>query len=519
MFQDGKTMSDMRETLGKDGFFVTKHQLEYILKKWGVRKRVPKTFGDATWKYIGYHLQSGSRRGRKTQVIVSGEIQNPDKVSRETRRYQPPSLASRWMHWIIHYGACYPQDVQLVSFGLAAKADINWCGEDGRTPLQAALNMRGGSMHSQVNDDCLVVVRMLLCSGASLKGGEAVQATLLGEWRLAEEIIFCDRIGVAQSLLVPTISPPELEDVEEYPERNHVHPLTNDGMSMLEAAILSGCNETLKNVMARTPAVYDAGSLCAAVLSTSSTATKLIKVLLNRRPKEVEPSYLEGLAIGIAAFYEKQEVLDLLLDAFEAPTLAAFPVDPTGWKDTWSSEDEVEFVDTEGPGSEHEVVDEPTEQDDEEDSVSCLREEEAPHATERGDDLLEPALDERRTLSQSPRDALFTDAMTSANEGLYAENSRRRELEWGIAEETAVNSTSYIDERITFNNLPFTNEGFTFNNPPLTNEGVADPGIIFNNLPFINEGFTYNNPLFNNQGVADLELTDWEPTDWEPDRN
>ncbi|KAI8208546.1 Ankyrin repeat domain-containing protein 50 [Colletotrichum sp. SAR 10_76] len=47
--EENKTLLETRQHLDDVGFQVTKAQLEYKLKDWGFRKKIPKRMSDTVW--------------------------------------------------------------------------------------------------------------------------------------------------------------------------------------------------------------------------------------------------------------------------------------------------------------------------------------------------------------------------------------------------------------------------------------------------------------------------------------
>lgn len=63
------------------------HQLEYKLKTWGFRKKLPKNIGSVGWQYIGHQVNKRELEGKETQVIHSGRILDAQTVRREIMRH------------------------------------------------------------------------------------------------------------------------------------------------------------------------------------------------------------------------------------------------------------------------------------------------------------------------------------------------------------------------------------------------------------------------------------------------
>lgn len=212
------------------------------------------------------------------------------------------SHGARLPDWAIHYGASYPPDLQLVRSALAENVSPNLRGPDGRTPLQTALAVRcrGAEELPHRRAARVDVATELLNAGATLSGGEAQKAIFLERWELVEDILRRD----SQNDL-----------------RGH------SPMSMLEAALLTKSDEMVERVLAWAPYAYDPGALCPGVVFAISEGkpTILERVLSHRKPSAI-PLPLEGLAVGIAAWYGKIEILEILIGKLRTPTMAIAPV-------------------------------------------------------------------------------------------------------------------------------------------------------------------------------------------------
>ncbi|KAH0423887.1 hypothetical protein CcaCcLH18_11881 [Colletotrichum camelliae] len=91
--QEKKSLVETRQRLENDGFLVTKAQLEYKLKVWGLRRRVPKTKSDAVWQFIGRRVQRRKEQGKETEVALGKQIFEAAKVCKEIKRYQETTIA------------------------------------------------------------------------------------------------------------------------------------------------------------------------------------------------------------------------------------------------------------------------------------------------------------------------------------------------------------------------------------------------------------------------------------------
>ncbi|KAF5497702.1 Ankyrin repeat domain-containing protein 50 [Colletotrichum siamense] len=86
--EEKKSLVETRQRLENDGFPVTKAQLEYKLKLWGFRRRIPKNKTDAVWKFIGRRVRRRKEQGKETEVTLGKEIVDAAKVCKEIKRYQ-----------------------------------------------------------------------------------------------------------------------------------------------------------------------------------------------------------------------------------------------------------------------------------------------------------------------------------------------------------------------------------------------------------------------------------------------
>ncbi|KAK1496246.1 hypothetical protein CTAM01_08433 [Colletotrichum tamarilloi] len=203
--------------------------------------------------------------------------------------------------WAFYYGSCNPKSLLIVQLAAISmdSADPNWRGEDGRTPLQAALTVDDTSDSTQTLES-QEIASILLHKGARFAGWEAQQAILLGRWELLDKILRLDTLGVAQR---------------------------PQPMSMLEVALLTDSLQLFENCMETDRNKYDAGALCASVLlSIQNEDLDVTRRLLKHRDRRQIASLLEGSAIAIAAWFDWAELLDLLLTEIQpSPALARLP--------------------------------------------------------------------------------------------------------------------------------------------------------------------------------------------------
>ncbi|KAK1727674.1 uncharacterized protein BDZ83DRAFT_611679 [Colletotrichum acutatum] len=93
MFLDeSASFSEIMRKLEEDDFPVTKSQLEYKLKMWGLRRRIPKNKTEILWQFVDGRLSKREKQGKLSEVIYDGKVIAPAKVRKERRRYQTTSL-------------------------------------------------------------------------------------------------------------------------------------------------------------------------------------------------------------------------------------------------------------------------------------------------------------------------------------------------------------------------------------------------------------------------------------------
>ncbi|KAK6225343.1 ankyrin repeat containing protein [Colletotrichum tabaci] len=98
MIVDDKSQEEIRQSLEDNSFRVTKSQLEYKLKIWDIRKRLPKTRSEAVWQYTDAWLLKREAEGKSSEVIIDGKIVNSAKVRKERSRHQKSTLARYTQH-------------------------------------------------------------------------------------------------------------------------------------------------------------------------------------------------------------------------------------------------------------------------------------------------------------------------------------------------------------------------------------------------------------------------------------
>ncbi|KAJ4265961.1 hypothetical protein NW762_003934 [Fusarium torreyae] len=70
------------------GFFLTKAQLEYKLKKWGISRNMNKS----TWQYIDHKITQRRSRGKNSEVIYSGKRLKESAINRGINRHRETSI-------------------------------------------------------------------------------------------------------------------------------------------------------------------------------------------------------------------------------------------------------------------------------------------------------------------------------------------------------------------------------------------------------------------------------------------
>ncbi|KAH0426825.1 hypothetical protein CcaCcLH18_10105 [Colletotrichum camelliae] len=182
---------------------------------------------------------------------------------------------------------------EVVQLALRLGVDPNWKGDNGFSALQVAL---------QQQDDMSVIMKVqtamtLLDAGAVLNGGEISEAILLNDWNLTNRLLEMHLQGIGHR---------------------------RESVSALEVAIASGNQHLITQTLTQYPGIYDAGALCSSVLFEDHALTT-VKYLLDIRPHLQHVIPLESLAIGIAAWRDRGDLLELLLTKFREPSTATLP--------------------------------------------------------------------------------------------------------------------------------------------------------------------------------------------------
>ncbi|KAG5660035.1 hypothetical protein KAF25_003557, partial [Fusarium avenaceum] len=195
------------------------------------------------------------------------------------------------------------QSPHMLSAVLDFGDDPNEMSEEGLTALQ--LSLRPTILFHRVCHTAQAA-HLLLYKGASVIGGEANSAAVLGDWTLA------DRLLPKEGLL----------------------PDSNDGsMTALEAAITCVFDEScLTKALQLQPCVYSPACLCAAIEKTEKRRGWVIDHLLGIRGTRNRPDCLEGTAISLAVTYQDMALLRKLLAALvPQPVAATMPSAPSHW--------------------------------------------------------------------------------------------------------------------------------------------------------------------------------------------
>ncbi|KAL0783647.1 hypothetical protein CaCOL14_001553 [Colletotrichum acutatum] len=97
MFLDeSASFSEIMRKLEEDDFPVTKSQLEYKLKMWGLRRRIPKNKTEILWQFVDGRLSKREKQGKLSEVIYDGKVIAPAKGLRVPEHLK--SSTSRSVH-------------------------------------------------------------------------------------------------------------------------------------------------------------------------------------------------------------------------------------------------------------------------------------------------------------------------------------------------------------------------------------------------------------------------------------
>ncbi|KAF7552402.1 hypothetical protein G7Z17_g4370 [Cylindrodendrum hubeiense] len=215
----------------------------------------------------------------------------------------------------------------MLSAALAAGGDPDEKDQNGNTALQCALHHPDLGMEAEVKEKmdedmdgetdekrkreikeemkmeieedfsrACSAARLLIENGANLFGGEVISAILLGDWELVK--LFLSHGGT-------------LKETDE------------NGMSAFEAAILSRNPQILDIVIEELLDCYDAGALCAAIVTEMDS---IIDRILTKRPPQAQSNFLEATAIGLAAKRGDLSILRKVLEFLPDSNTALVPL-------------------------------------------------------------------------------------------------------------------------------------------------------------------------------------------------
>ncbi|KAK1451280.1 hypothetical protein CCUS01_11067 [Colletotrichum cuscutae] len=91
---ESASFNEIMRKLEEDGFPVTKSQLEYKLKVWGLRRKIQKNKTEMLWQFVDGRLSMREKQGKLSEVIHDGKIIMPAKVKKERGRYKRVSFTS-----------------------------------------------------------------------------------------------------------------------------------------------------------------------------------------------------------------------------------------------------------------------------------------------------------------------------------------------------------------------------------------------------------------------------------------
>lgn len=211
--------------------------------------------------------------------------------------------------WAVYASALQPPKPWIAHFAVEQGASLNWRGADGATALQTALRGRCpmtpnetsqiGSSHS--SNSYLEIVSLLVNAGAETVGSESELVVLLEDWRPPDESLPRDFLDAF------TCTSPKL--------------------STLAATFLTRSIPKIQRALTTRPVAYEPGALCAGVMfAISNGSAGFLQQILNNRPVVVHDSCQEGTALGLAAWYGRMDIVDMLLSKVPNATPALIPV-------------------------------------------------------------------------------------------------------------------------------------------------------------------------------------------------
>ncbi|KAI1417444.1 ankyrin repeat-containing domain protein [Hypoxylon sp. FL1857] len=78
------------------GLKANKNQLENQLKKWNMRRKLPKGQSKAAWQCIGHRVSKRRKQGKESKVIINGRVYDAQDVAKEVSRNQLSVLEKVW---------------------------------------------------------------------------------------------------------------------------------------------------------------------------------------------------------------------------------------------------------------------------------------------------------------------------------------------------------------------------------------------------------------------------------------
>lgn len=72
------------------------NQLEAQLKKWDIRRKLPKRKSEAGWQCVGYRVAKRRGQGKESLAVIDGIGYDSQRVAKETSR-NPRSIICKFM--------------------------------------------------------------------------------------------------------------------------------------------------------------------------------------------------------------------------------------------------------------------------------------------------------------------------------------------------------------------------------------------------------------------------------------
>ncbi|KAI1464463.1 ankyrin repeat-containing domain protein [Daldinia caldariorum] len=85
--------ADVLERLQSQGFHASKSQLEYQLKNWNLRRKLPKGQSADIWRCVGHRVAKRRTEGKESKVVIDGKVYDAREVKKEIGRNQPSTLS------------------------------------------------------------------------------------------------------------------------------------------------------------------------------------------------------------------------------------------------------------------------------------------------------------------------------------------------------------------------------------------------------------------------------------------